>query len=292
MADTFVYKNVDGCEIQGVLHGIEGKQAPLLVYIHGGGLIWGTRDDMNKEQIRRYNEAGFNVFSVDYRLAPESKLPAIRDDIKDLMVWLKTGAPDHFDFDRERVAVIGSSAGGYLALLSGTFDVKPDAIVSFYGYGQVTGDWYRNPSPHFTSMTTVPEILATQLIQPRPISSAPIERRYAIYLYCRQQGTWLDWVAGPDSANKTELAQYAPVELADTEFPPTLLIHGDADEDVPYLESIAMKERLDSAGVQNELMTITNGKHNFDANMEDPDSIRAVNQGIKFLQQQFHMNSI
>ncbi len=291
MADTFVYKKADGCEIQGVLHETDGKQAPLLVYIHGGGLIWGTRDDMNREQIRRYNEAGFNVFSADYRLAPESKLPEIRDDIQDLMVWLKTDAPAQFDFDRERVAVIGSSAGGYLALLSGTFDVKPDAIVSFYGYGQVTGDWYRNPSPHFTSMTTVPEMLSKQLIQSTPISSAPIERRYAIYLYCRQQGTWLDWVTGSDAAVKGRLGHYAPVETADTDFPATLLIHGDADEDVPYSESIAMKEKLDSLGVRNELMTITNGKHNFDANMDDPDSVRAVNHGIRFLQEQFHMKS-
>lgn len=291
MADTFVYKRVDGCEIGGVLHPTFETLAPLIVYIHGGGLIWGTRDDINREQIRLYNEAGFNVFSVDYRLAPESKLPEIQDDIKDLLVWIKTEAPAHFDFDRERVAVIGSSAGGYLALLSGTFEVKPDAIVSFYGYGQVTGDWYRNPSPHFTSMTSVPEMLAKQLVQPNTIFSAPIERRYAIYLYCRQHGTWLDWVAGSDAVDKSKLANYAPIELADTKYPATLLIHGDQDEDVPYAESVAMKKKLDSLSIPNELLTISQGKHNFDANMKDPDSVRTIQHTITFLQQRFHMKT-
>lgn len=291
MAETFVYKRVDGCEIQGVLHETAVAQAPLLIYIHGGGLIWGTRNDMNREQIRLYNEAGFNVFSVDYRLAPESKLSEIRDDVKDLLVWIKTEASAQFDFDRDHVAVVGSSAGGYLALLTGTFDVKPDAIVAFYGYGQVTGDWYRNPSPHFTSMTTVPELLAKQLIQPHPISSAPIERRYAIYLYCRQQGTWLDWVTGSDALDDEELARYAPVQLVNSEYPATLLIHGDDDEDVPYAESVAMKTRLDSVGVPNELMTISHGKHNFDANMENPNSVRAVNHVIAFLQERFQMKT-
>ncbi|WP_432353562.1 alpha/beta hydrolase [Sporosarcina sp. A2] len=287
MGETFVYKEVDGCALKGVLHPSLDTQAPLLIYLHGGGLIWGTRNDMNKKQIHRYNQAGFNVCSVEYRLAPESKLPEIRDDINDLLSWIKTEAPSTLDFDRTRVGLIGSSAGGYLALLAGTFDTKPDAIVSFYGYGQVTGDWYRNPSPHFTSMPTVPEVLAKQLIQPTPLASAPIERRYAIYLYCRQQGEWLDWIAGSDVL---DLSQYAPIELADSQYPATLLIHGDKDEDVPYGESVAMKAKLESCGVTNELMTITKGKHNFDANMEDPDAIRAIENTITFLQNQFSMN--
>lgn len=291
MAETFVYKQTEENRIEGVLHRTREPHAPLLVFIHGGGLIWGTKDDMHKQQIERYTEAGFHVFSVDYRLAPETPLPGIRDDIESLLEWLKTEAPRQFGFDTGRIAVTGSSAGGYLALLSGTFSVKPDAIVSFYGYGQVTGDWYRNPSPHFTSMPAVPEMLAKQLVKPAPISAAPIQQRYAIYLYCRQNGTWLDWVAGPElAADTVQLQQFAPVLLADASYPPTLLIHGDADEDVPYEESVAMKGKLDGAGVPNELLTISGGEHNFDANMDDPDSVHAVNETIRFLKDRFAMS--
>ncbi len=290
MAETVVYREAAGCSIGAVLYPAAVSQAPLLVYIHGGGLIWGTKEDMNKQQIARYNEAGFNVLSVDYRLAPETKLPGIREDIEALFKWVKEEASGQFGFDPERVAAVGGSAGGYLALLAGTFRVRPDAIVSFYGYGQVTGDWYRNPSPHFTSMPAVPKLLADQLVRSSAIAAAPIQQRYAIYLYCRQSGTWLDWVAGEGLAgNETKLDNYAPVRLADAEYPATLLIHGDADEDVPYSESLAMKEKLDALGVCNELLTIPQGKHNFDADMDDPDSIHAVEKAIQFLKQRFAM---
>ncbi|GKV68578.1 alpha/beta hydrolase [Sporosarcina sp. NCCP-2716] len=290
MAGTFVYREADGCSIGAALHPASAPKAPLLVYIHGGGLIWGTKEDMNKQQIARYNEAGFNVLSVDYRLAPETKLPGIREDIGELFKWVKGEAAAQFDYDTERVAAVGGSAGGYLALLAGTFAVRPDAIVSFYGYGQVTGDWYRKPSPHFTGMPAVPKLLADQLVKPSAIAAAPIQQRYAIYLYCRQSGTWLDWVAGEELAgDAAELGSYAPVQLADAQYPATLLIHGDADEDVPYSESLAMKEKLDALGVYNELLTIPRGQHNFDADMDDPDSVRAVERTIQFLKQRFAM---
>ena len=285
--DTFLYKHVDGCDIHADFHPTTTDFAPLLVYIHGGGLIWGTRRDMNTEQIQRYNAAGFHVLSVDYRLAPESNLFEICEDIRDLLVWIRTEASTYFSFHPEQVAVVGSSAGGYLALLTGTFTVKPNAIVSFYGYGQVTGDWYRYPSPHFTSMPTVPKTLAQQLIQLHPISSATIQQRYAIYLYCRQQGTWLDWVTGSTSKS---LDSYAPVVLADSSYPSTLLIHGNADEDVPYQESVDMKTKLDALGVPNELLTISNGKHNFDSNMNDPGAVQAVERTIQYLYNCFDMN--
>ncbi|MFD2115055.1 alpha/beta hydrolase [Paenibacillus yanchengensis] len=288
MAETFIYREVGNCSVEGTLHRSPLKHAPLIIFIHGGGLVWGSKDDMHKEQIKRYTEAGFNVFSVDYRLAPETKLPEIRDDIAYLLKWIKTDASSIFGFDSKRVAVIGNSAGGYLALLSGTFDIKPDAIVSFYGYGQITGDWYRNASSHFTAMPTVTKSLAEQLVQPTPIAAAPIHTRYAIYLYCRQTGSWLDWVAGKKLAeDSAALKKFAPIELADSNYPATFLIHGNADEDVPYAESVAMKLKLDTAGVSNELLTIDNGKHNFDANMSDPNAIYAVEQTIKFLTDQF-----
>ena len=46
-------------------------------------------------------------------------------------------------------------------------------------------------------------------------------------------------------------------------YPPTLLLHGDADTDVPYAQSVAMAAALDSAGVKNELLTIPDGPHGY-----------------------------
>ncbi|MEH7248133.1 alpha/beta hydrolase [Neobacillus niacini] len=281
MKTTFVYKEVNGCEIKGDFYSAGVSFAPLIVYIHGGGLIWGTRGDMKKEQITLYQQAGFNVCSIDYRLAPESKLPAIKEDIQDAVIWLKEKGAVKFGFDPERIAVIGSSAGGYLALLSGTFQVKPKAIVSFYGYGDITGDWYRRPSPYFSKMTTVPEFLAKQLIQRNIISESPIEKRFAIYLYCRQQGKWIDYAAG--SSDRDFLMEFCPINQITTSYPPTMLLHGDTDEDVPYQQSVMMSRELEQFGVDHELITIANGKHSFDNQMNNPIVIDVFDKVIQFL---------
>ncbi|ALX48499.1 alpha/beta hydrolase [Lentibacillus amyloliquefaciens] len=283
MKTTFTYKQINDCSIKGDFYSTEEKNAPLIVYIHGGGLIWGSREDMHKEQIKRYQEAGFNVCSIDYRLAPETKLPDITKDIGDMLQWLHDEGRKTYDFNADKIAVTGSSAGGYLALLSGTLPVKPKVIVSFYGYGNIQGDWYTKPSPHFLKMTKVPENLAKQLIQHKPVSEAPIERRYAIYLYCRQQGKWIDYVTSWNPGiNADALSMYCPVENIDADFPATLLLHGDADKDVPYQESVNMHEALSNAGITTELITIPNGEHSFDENMENPTVTKAFDQVISF----------
>lgn len=282
MKTTFIYKEADGCSIKGDFYSIEEKHAPLIVYIHGGGLIFGSRTDMKKEQIDLYLQAGYNVCTIDYRLAPESKLAEIKEDIADALLWLKEQGVNQFDFDPERIAVIGSSAGGYLALLSGTFQVRPKVIVSFYGYGDIAGDWYRKPSPYFSKMTAVPEVLVQQLIQKQPISEGPIERRFAIYLYCRQQGKWIDYLT---DKKEVTLDPFCPLKKVDEGYPPTLLLHGDADEDVPSEQSVFMSEALNNAGIENKLITIKNGKHSFDEDMGDPAVAEAFEEVRRFLKE-------
>jgi len=282
--ETVVYKQVGNCEIKGDFYPASKSNAPLILFIHGGGLIWGTRDDIVKRQQRLYHDAGYNVFTIDYRLAPETKLPEIARDIEDCMQWILGPGQEQLDFDPDKIAVIGSSAGGYLSLLSGTFSFKPKAIVSFYGYGNILGGWYRMPSRHFNKDTKVPETLARQLIGTDIISAAPIEKRYGIYLFCRQQGKWLDYVTGLNPImDGDKLRGYCPVHLADESYPPTLLLHGDADEDVPYEESVNMAKRLNTLGVTNKLITIPKGKHQFDLEMDTPVVQDAFAEVLAFL---------
>ncbi|WP_303447508.1 alpha/beta hydrolase [Oceanobacillus profundus] len=289
MGSTFVYKNVGNCAIKGDFYSTEASNAPLLVYIHGGGLIWGSRDELSEEQINLYNNAGFNICSIDYRLAPESKLPDIISDIQDALRWLKDEGVNTFNFDPDKIGVIGSSGGGYLALLTGIFEVKPKAIVSFYGYGNITGDWYTKPSPYFTKMAKVPEALPKMLIQPSILSEAPIEKRYGIYLYCRQQGVWNDYVIGRNQT-KAELTKYCPIDNIHSDYPATLLLHGDKDDDVPHEESVNMSRALEDAGITNKLITIPNGKHQFDKEMNDPNVKDAFHQVIQFLKENLDVN--
>ena len=147
----------------------------MIVFIHGGGLVWGSREDIKSEQLDFYRQAGFNVFSIDYRLAPETKLPSIKEDIEDALNWIENEGTKQFDYDAEKIAVIGSSAGGFLALLTGTFATKPKAIISLYGYGEIIGDWAVKPSPHYTAMTNVPRELAKMLVQTASFQSVRLK---------------------------------------------------------------------------------------------------------------------
>lgn len=283
--ESIIYKKVGKLNISGDYYPTTKKNAPLILFIHGGGLIWGSSHDMKKEQIEFYLNNGFNVYAINYRLAPETKLPDIVKDIEDCLFWVYNQSPDTIDFDRNKIAVIGSSAGGYLALSTGTFkSIRPKAIVSFYGYGTVLGSWYTQPSRHFNTMTKVPEQLIEQLIQKESIDHAPIETRYGIYLYCRQKGKWLDYVAGLDPIMYGDrLKPFCPIENIDKNFPATLLLHGDADKDVPYEESVQMNEALQSKGNLSELITIKGGEHTFDYDNEKEVVKKAFNEVISFL---------
>jgi acetyl esterase/lipase len=282
MKTTVVYKKDQDFEIMGDFYSAGQKFSPVLVFIHGGGLFWGSREDMKPEQIQFYTQAGFNVFSIDYRLAPETKLPEIKNDIISALTWLENEGLQQFDYNPGKIAVIGSSAGAYLALLSGTFTNKPKAIVSFYGYGDITGDWATKPSPHYQKMTTVPHDLAKMLISDKAITVGPIEKRYAIYMYARQNGVWIEEISG---LSKEELSQFCPINKVSADFPPTLLLHGTADEDVPYEQSVRMSEALTKAGTESKLITIPNGKHVFDEDWQNPIVQNAFDKVITFLKE-------
>jgi acetyl esterase/lipase len=283
---TVDYKVGRDFTLKGDLYPALEKSSPVIVYIHGGGLFWGSREDLKKEPLDYYRQAGFTVFSIDYRLAPESKLADIKEDIESALDWVENEGSKLYDYDREKVAVIGGSAGAYLALLSGTFERKPKVIVSFYGYGDITGAWATKPSPHYTQMKTVPKELVQSLVGSKPISVGPIEKRYALYMHARQTGSWSKDISGLNPIwDKHQLLRYCPLMHVDANFPPTLLLHGTEDEDVPYAQSVLMAEKLSGAGVSNKLVTIPEGKHVFDEYWDKPVVLEAFEEVIGFLKE-------
>lgn len=280
MKTTVVYKKNEQFEIKADFYPASIAFAPVIIYIHGGGLFWGSREDIKTEQVEFYLQSGFNVFSIDYRLAPETKLPDIKMDIADALSWIRLEGINQFDYNPEKIAVIGSSAGGYLALLSGTFDIKPQAIVSFYGYGDITGEWAQKPSPHYQKMTTVPKELADMLVSKEVITVGPIQNRYAIYMYARQNGSWIEKIS---DLGKQDLSSLSPINSVNADYPPTLLLHGTKDEDVPYEESVLMSQALTKVNVENQLFTIPNGKHVFDEDWQNETVQNAFIDVIHFL---------
>jgi acetyl esterase/lipase len=290
---TYVYKTVAGCALHAdVYTQNDAFDRPVLVWLHGGALILGSRAMIDPTHLARYLDAGYTVAAVDYRLAPETKLPEIISDVQDAIAWVRADGPRPFGVDPQRLAVIGHSAGGYLTLLAGcTIQPRPQALVAFYGYGDIAGAWYSRPSPYYCRQPPVSEKEAFAVVgsdgrcQPPCISDgSAVAERSRFYLYTRQRGLWPLLVAGYDpERDRDALLAYCPVLHVTEDYPPTLLLHGDEDMDVPYEQSVAMAEALAAADVPHRLLTIPGGEHVFDARMTDPTVAAAFDEVLIFL---------
>jgi len=104
--------------------------SPALLYIHGGGFVYGDLD--NYDAVCRFlaERAGVRVVAIDYRLAPEHGFPAAVDDVLAAYRWVVEHA-EGLGIDPERVAVGGDSAGGNLAAVVAQQTVGSDAAPVF-----------------------------------------------------------------------------------------------------------------------------------------------------------------
>jgi acetyl esterase/lipase len=283
---TYPYKIVENREaLADVYVARDDRPRPTIVWIHGGALIMGHRENISDKQRDRYLKAGYTVVSIDYRLAPETKLPAIIEDLQDAFRWVGEKGTELFNADPTRIAVIGHSAGGYLTLMSGfCVEPRPRALVSFYGYGDIVGPWYSRPDSFYRQQPLVTEEEAYRAVGQPGISGTPGQNeRWRFYLYCRQQGLWPKEVAGYDPQTEPDAFRpYCPVQNVTADYPPTLLLHGDRDTDVPYELSVMMAGALAQARVAHELITIPNGGHGFDG-ADHPAAADAFERVLAFL---------
>jgi len=221
---TVAYREIDGHKI--ILADVYRPQdttiRPVIVWIHGGALITGNRnlerpeditrlllafakaggalimdnrDLENREDVARFLLAfakaeGYAVVSIDYRLAPETKLPDIISDIEEAFRWLASDGAKQFHLDPRRFVVAGESAGGYLTLVTGyRVRPKPKALVALYGFGDLIGDWSSKPNPYpYYNLRKISREEAESQTDGTVISDSD-ERKgdgYSIYIYYRQ----------------------------------------------------------------------------------------------------------
>lgn len=261
---TYTYKTVDKCVIKADVYGAGEQARPVVMWIHGGALIMGNRGGIDAALRAGLVKAGLVVVSIDYRLAPETKLPGILEDVADAYLWVRQKGPELFKADADKIAVMGGSAGGYLTLTCGyRLEPRPRALVSFWGYGDIAGAWYSRPDPFYSKMPAVPQDEAYKAVGGPVLSEVTGKNsRGRFYLYCRQQGIWPQEVAGldPDKEPK-KFAPYCPIRNVSDQYPPTLLIHGTRDTDVPYELSESMDKELAKHKVTHELLTVTDAGH-------------------------------
>jgi acetyl esterase/lipase len=263
--ETFTYKKVGDLAIKAdVLAGSPAKRRPVALWIHGGALIMGDRRGIDRALAGELVKAGYVVVSIDYRLAPETKLPAILDDLRDAVAWIRQDGPRLFGAQPDRIAVLGGSAGGYLTLMSGfLIEPRPKALVSFWGYGDIAGDWYSRPDEFYRRQELVSEREAKSAVGAQPLAepSQP-NKRSRFYLYCRQNGLWAREVAGYDPLKEAKsLEPFCPIRHVTAQYPPTMLIHGTTDTDVPHEQSVQIDRELAHHGVPHEFISVKGGGH-------------------------------
>src|SRR5262249_61983550 len=95
---THVFKTVEGVKIQADVYRADDEEVrPVLVWIHGGALINGSRNSVPKALLDLCRSEGVALVSLDYRLAPEGKLPAIIEDVQDAFRWPREPGPRRRD---------------------------------------------------------------------------------------------------------------------------------------------------------------------------------------------------
>jgi acetyl esterase/lipase len=282
---THVYKSVDGLDLRADVYRpapISQGPSPLVVWMHGGALVLGTRKDIvdtRRHELVQFLEQGWTVVSIDYRLAPETRVPEIWEDVRDAFAWVRRVGPSEFDADLSRIAAVGPSSGGYLSLLAGAkLSPRPTVIVSWFGYGDMTGAWYTTPDSSMPDAEAESEASAWASVGSKPVAELPaVHNRRRFYNYARQHGLRGKLIGGDD------IPPYCPAFLVTPEFPPTLLIHGDADAAVPVEQSLQMAESLREAGVEHETLIVPGVGHSFDRQLTTAPAQDAIARSMEFL---------
>jgi acetyl esterase/lipase len=233
---------------------------PLVVWIHGGGWMFGDRrylpETLRPNQLfEELVGAGLAVATIDYRHALEAHFPAQLHDAKAAIRYLRAYA-DVLGVNTDRIGVWGESAGGHIAALVGLTRQHPelegavgvlrqssavDVVVDWYGVADLAMQPRENRAPE-----TVAKLPPEMLTPPE------------------------DLLAGGQDQHSLTVA--SPMSYVTAGAPPFLLIHGTADTVVPYAQSEVLTQALTDAGVPARLIPIEGADHIFNGH-DDIDGV-------------------
>ena len=282
---THVYRSVGGSDLLADVYAPASAPTGFFVWFHGGALIMGSRADVPQGLADLVLSTNSMLVSIGYRLAPQVAIADIAADANAGWEWAVQHARQHGCAETAGM-VGGLSAGGYLALLTGLSKPRPRAVVSYYGYGTLDSPWYSTPSDHYRSTwRSVSEEEALRSVEGPPTedgSTRPLGVDF--YMFCRQNGRWPELAAG--TTDMDELRRYSPTYHVTSQYPPTLLLHGTDDHDVPHSESAAFAAILQLHEVDHEFISLEGFDHGLVPG-EDPEFIRRSNeataQAVRFI---------
>ena len=207
---------------------------PLVVCLHGGAWQIGSRADQHA-RLRLLARHGYVAASVGYRLAPKHPYPAQIDDARAALRFLREHARE-YHIDPNRVAVVGDSAGGHLALLLGLADGAPgkvQAVVNYFGPADLR-TWSATP-------------------QGEAILKAVVHGKDSTAI--------LKDLLGTADRKAAVMAQASPITHVDAKDPPVLTFQGTADPLVQAEQAKALHKALKKAGVVERLVLLEGAGH-------------------------------
>ena len=217
------------------------KNLPLVVWIHGGA--WMLNDkyaDMGymKNTVRSFIDSGYAFASVNYRYSTDSVFPAQIRDCNAAVEFLYRNA-NKYHIDKNRIALIGFSAGGHLASL---LALSNNDHVSTFSTMQVDFtiktciDFY-GPSD-FIMLANNPDTSINNMRNP------------------------VSLLLGALAVERPDIAKLAsPVTYVDKNDPPFLIVQGEKDESVPNTQSKILSSWLTLKGVKNDLIIVPDAPH-------------------------------
>ena len=217
--------------------------APLIVWVHGGA--WMLNDkyaDMGymKNTIRAFMDSGYILASIDYRHSTTAVFPAQMQDCNQALEFLYQHAAA-YKIDKNRIALIGFSAGGHLASLLGLS--ANDHIKGFYPAGL---------QPHFSIKCVLDFYGPSDLIA---ISSNPDTS-------VNNARSPVAILLGAEPVDRPDIAKKAsPVTYVDKNDPPFIIVQGEKDESVPNTQSRLLSSWLTVHAVKNQLIIVPNAPH-------------------------------
>jgi acetyl esterase/lipase len=223
--------------------------SPWVLIVHGGGWNGGDKTEFSDFHSYLANQ-GTAVVAVSYRLAPQYKWPAQRDDVLAAVSFIKAKYKD-LNVDPERWAIMGRSAGGQIAeaVAYQIPDASLKGVIAFYAPSDLEFA-YRN--------TTDNDIINSR--------------------------TLLVQLLGGDPAQASKIyADASPLNFVTRQSPPTLLLHGRPDPLTWFRHSRRLLDKIHHVGAQGAYLELPWATHAFDYNLNGPGGQIAKNSVDGFL---------
>ena len=219
---------------------VKKNKYPLIIWIHGGA--WMLNDkyaDMGYmgNTIKAFIDSGFAVASIDYRYSTTARFPAQIQDCNQAVAFLY----DHtaqYKLDKNKLALIGFSAGGYLA-----------SLLALSNNNNADSFYHNSLKPEFKIKLVLDFYGPAEFLTLKGHNSPDPRNPITLLL-------------GSKADDSPALAKIAsPVTYIDKNDPPFLIVQGEKDQSVNPDQSVLLHSSLTSAGVDNELIVVPGAPH-------------------------------